>query len=522
MSVSLFATGRARWLSTVALLGVGSVLSSQDIGHRGPSLLGSGPSVGGWPTVTESKPESKVWYNDFQWWGSMWSATARAFNIHRLDRNTLAWVDTGVLVDLRPDSHGDALWDGTKLYIASHEFATGGGKPGAQLLLRRYDYAPATDTYTLDAGFPVTIGDSKSEILVIEKDSLGTVWAVWKQANRVYFAHTLGADTVWSAAAILPANTSNFDNDDICSMVRFGNRIGVMWSDQVSRNFFFTSHVDGAPDSDWSPVEYALPGEADDHLRLEADAGGRVYAIVKNRAGQTKLLVRNTGGWQQYLVCDTGLNVARAVMLLDEPANLVRVFYTVGLTALGGGIYQKSSPLGAIAFEPGLGTAIMQDSSGYLINNPSVTKQNVTSETGFVVLAGNTSKDGTYWFHEVPGVQPPPPPPPPGNGLVLNPISPGTAGVQNTLTVTGATPSALLTFYSGPRQGTTVLTRPGCPSGISLGIARPTLLGSARAKADGTATLRTTPPLSLAGRTLNYQVAEATSCRASNLVSDKL
>jgi hypothetical protein len=116
-------------------------------------LAGAGPSIGS-PSVTESKPESKVWFNDNIWWASLWSPGAQAFHIHRLNRVSHAWVDTGVLVDPRPDSHSDALWDGTKLYIATHEFATAGGRPGDPLVLMRYSYAPATDTYTTDAGFP--------------------------------------------------------------------------------------------------------------------------------------------------------------------------------------------------------------------------------------------------------------------------------------------------------------------------------------------------------------------------------
>ena len=389
-SESFSARGCALWLSAVTLL-AGSAASAQDVGYKGPALLGSGPTTGV-PNVTESKPESKVWHNDGFWWSSMWSDVALQFRIHRLNQATHAWVDTGIKVDSRRDSKSDALWDGTKLYIASHEFSVGPGAPGRALLLMRYSYAPATDTYTLDAGFPLTIGDCRTETLVIDKDSNGKIWAVWKQALRVNYAHSLESDTSWTKPAVLPRCTSDFTNDDICSLVRFGNRIGVLWSDQLLKNFFFTSHLDGAPDTDWSPVETLLPGESDDHLRLEADAAGRVYALVKNKANQTKLLVRSVAGtWQQYLVCEKGLAVTRPSMLLDEPANKVHVFYTVGPDAQGGAIHRKSSALDVISFEPGIGTVIMQDSSGLPINNASTTKQNVTAAMGQVVKIGRAS-----------------------------------------------------------------------------------------------------------------------------------
>src|SRR5262249_29633445 len=155
-------------------------------------------------------------------------------------------------------------------------------------------------------------------------DSTGMLWAVWKLQDRVFFAHSTTSDLDWSTPAILPPCTTNFDNDDICSVIHFGNHIGVMWSDQVQTNFFFTTHLDGAVDSDWTPVETPLPGEADDHINLAADSSGRVYAVVKNQFNQTKLLRRNVGGgWQQFLVVDTGNRVTRARMLLDEASDRI-------------------------------------------------------------------------------------------------------------------------------------------------------------------------------------------------------
>ena len=121
----------------------------------------------------------------------------------------------------------------------------------------------------------------------------------------------------------------------------------MLWSDQLLGSFLFTSHVNGAPDTDWSTTEVLTTGEADDHLRLKADNAGNVYALVKNQLNQTKLFVRSTTGtWAQYLVCDSALDVTRPVMLLDEQAKKIHVFFTVGPNAQGGAIYKKSSALG--------------------------------------------------------------------------------------------------------------------------------------------------------------------------------
>ncbi|NOT31482.1 MAG: hypothetical protein HOP15_13625 [Planctomycetes bacterium] len=499
-------------LGLAALVGLGSALAAQDVGYRGPSLAGSGPSVG-FPSVTGSKPESKLWFHDGSWWGSLWSSTGLAFRIHRLDPLTHAWLDTGVTLDARPDSHGDALWDGTKLYFASHEFAVGVGTPGALLLLSRFSYATATDTYSLDPGFPATIGDSATEALVIDKDSTGMLWAAWKQASRVHFAHSAGSDEVWSKPAILPGNTSDFDTDDICSLIRFSDKIGVMWSDQILNRFFFSTHQDGAPDTDWSPVEEATTDESNDHIHLKADSSGRVFAAVRNGLGEVKLLVRDVAGtWQQHLVTTAPEGFARPIALLDEQARRIHVFATVGPTSLGGAIHRKSSSLDAIAFAPGQGTIAIQDGSGRVVNNPTSTKQNLSSVTGRVVLAANLSTAGNTWHEEVAGV-------PAGNGLLLAPPSPGLPGVLNTFTVTGATPRAVVSFFASPRAGSRLILPLRCPGGIpsALGLPR-ILLRSTRANASGVATVSVLVSTTAAGQTYHFEALEAASCRVSNKV----
>jgi len=499
-------------LFTLASLQSG--VSAQDVGFRGPSLTGSGPNVGN-PSLTESKPQSKLWFNDGSWWGVLWSSSSLAFHIQRLNA-AHAWVDTGVAIDARPDSHSDALWDGAKLYVASHEFATGGGSPGDPILVLRFSYNSATDTYSLDTGFPVTIGDSSTESVVIDKDSTGRLWAVWDQDLRVHVAHTLGSDTAWSAPAILPGSTSDVDSDDLCSVIHFGNKIGVMWSDQVLNQYLFSAHVDGAADTAWSAVEAVTTGESDDHIHLEADAAGRVFAAVKNVANEIKLVVRDGTGWHPFLVSDHAANFTRAIVLLDEQARIIHVFATKRIgTALGGEIHEKTSSLDAIAFGTGEGTTVIHDGSGLIVNSPQSTKQNLTAETGLVVLAANETTAGNYWHHEVAPIVV-------GNGLVLS-VPPWHGGEEQVITVSGATPHGVIGFYVGMRLGSSLITRPSCPGGVAIGLAAPfTRLGTASANLAGVATLRVTAPPTTAGKLFHFQVVEPDSCRASNRVDEVL
>ncbi|MDQ3871847.1 MAG: hypothetical protein M3301_09575, partial [Chloroflexota bacterium] len=153
--------------------------SEVDIGYQDQSSAGSGTAA------TGSKPESKLWWNDGFWWGSLYDAVSGDHHIFKLDGRSQKWVDTGVTLDPRPGSRADTLWDGGHLYVASHQrvnIATA----GQQSLLYRFSYDPARDRYTPDQGFPVSINDYATETLVIEKAGDGTLWATWVQDSHIY------------------------------------------------------------------------------------------------------------------------------------------------------------------------------------------------------------------------------------------------------------------------------------------------------------------------------------------------
>ena len=481
-----------------------SASAAQDAGFEGPSFTGVPRSP------TESKPESKLWFNDGSWWGSLWSVSDQAFQIHRLDQTTHTWMDTGVEIDSRPDSHSDTLWDGSKLYVLTHDFSTTGGAPGDPLLILRFGYDPATDAYTLDADFPVTIADSSSEAAVLAKDSTGTLWAVWIQDLRVHFSHTQGSDTSWSAPAIHPRSTSDVDTDDICSVIRYaGNRIGVLWSDQVEDEYFFSFHADGEEPGVWSPVELAWPGQVDDHIHLAADSAGRVFAALKNASDDIVLAVRTSGAWQQFPVTAGADLFSRPIVLLDEEDRVIHVIAKVGAAVSGGTINRKKSSLDAIGFDLGAGDVIMDDADAPNINDPTSTKQNLDGSTGLVVLAQNATTE-QYWHNEIPGT--------PRGVFFHGPPLPGIAGVDNSITVTGATPKRLVFFLVGHQLGTTQLLQ--CQ--VTLGLARPfQLLGIRRADGNGVATLSVFVPDAVAGMTFHFQALELFSCEPSNVVSEQ-
>jgi len=358
---------------------------------RGQSVGWLGPSYTGVETVpTASTLQSKLWWNDGLWWGCLWSEDAQAYTIHALRITSQTWQDTLVAVDSRPKSLADCLWDGAKLYIASHEYTAGVGSSGHPLKLFRYSYDPRLRHYSLDVGFPTLIGDAKTRALVIDEDAQGRLWAVWVAGLRVWTAHTMDDDLRWSTPTIHPANTSDLDPDDIASVVAFSGHVGVMWSDQVLDRFTFTTHTDGAPTAEWSAVETVLsgPGTARDDFSLRAHRDGRVFAAIHTDAGEVRLAVRSTEEtWSDRLVATDPEDWSRPILLIDEQASRVHVFGMAPQSS--GAIYAKSVSLDTLTLASSVGVPVMRDANAPVIRDVTSTKQALRSETGLVVLASH-------------------------------------------------------------------------------------------------------------------------------------
>ncbi|HEV8280948.1 MAG TPA: Ig-like domain-containing protein, partial [Candidatus Limnocylindrales bacterium] len=370
-----------------------------DLGFEGPSGNGAGTAP------TGAKPEAKLWFNDGSWWASMWDVGTSDFYIWKLNRASETWVRTNTPLDDRSATRADVLWDGTKLYVASHTFSESDGSGVSRLY--RYSYAAATDTYTLDGGFPATINSVRSETLVIDKDSTGTLWATWEQGGQIYANHTTGSDASWDAPLVLPG-AANVNGDDISSLIAFGgNKIGVMWSDQDASpdTMFFAVHVDGQPDTTWSTPEHALIGSglADDHINLKTDPSGNVYAVSKTSlSGSSPLIMflarAATGVWTNYTVATGNDNMTRPILVLDLEHSLFRIYMTHGQA--GGPIVEKTSPMGSISWPSGTGTPVIWDASANDMNNATSTKQNVTAQSGLIVAAfEDTTKH--YWHADI-------------------------------------------------------------------------------------------------------------------------
>jgi hypothetical protein len=374
---------------------------------------------------TGEKPQSKLWFHDGSWWGNLFNNVAGNYHIYRLNRNTQVWEDTGTVVDTRPETKADVLWDGSHLYVASG----GGSDPSGQgtrkaldAVLYRYSYNATTKTYSKDFG-PVTIRTGGAETIVLDKDSTGKLWVTYTQNSKVYVNYSRTSDADWNTTALLlnvSGTNPNVSPDDISTLVAFDGKIGVLWSNQNDGTFYFAYHADGtaaaigATPVNWTGrIVYRQSNAADDHLNiksLQSDSSGNVYAMVKtsyNELGSAQLLLivgrKQSSGydWSVYIESYRQDAQTRPLLLID---NENRDLYVFTSDEGGGNIFYKKTRMDNIQFASGKGTPFMS-AIGFALNNVTSTKQSVNAATGIVVMASHDNESkidssaADYYFH---------------------------------------------------------------------------------------------------------------------------
>jgi len=403
--------GCPRRLLTVAALAVLTAVLAHaapahaDVGFRDFSYSGTSAPTG-------QKPQSKLWFADGIWWGSLFNTSTTDFEIYRLNSTTNAWSSTGTRIDDRASSRADTLWDGSRLYVA-----TAGTSSTSSGRVVRYTYNSSSKSYALDPGFPVTVINGGVEAVVLDKDSTGKIWVTFTQGSKTYVAHSTSDDRTWTAPYVLPVTgASNLTTDDISAVVAYDGQIGVMWSNQNDSAMYFASHRDGDPDGVWSPnTALKLPEYADDHINLrslQADPSGRVFAATKTSLNQPGdpliqlLVLQQNDSWARHTFGRVSDNHTRPMVVIDREHRQLYMF-AASPCCNGGAIYYKQTSLDSISFAPGLGTPFMQSATDTHINNLSSTKQELNARTGLVAIAGDDTTR-TYWHNSIPlGATPP-------------------------------------------------------------------------------------------------------------------
>jgi hypothetical protein len=380
-------------LVVIALvLALGAASAQAQAGYRDFSFTGA-------TAPTAKDPQSKLWFNDGVWWGSLYNTSTGSYHIYRLGWSTQTWSDTGVLVDERDTSRSDVLWDGTKLYVVTA--GTNENNSGHGAKLRRYSYSSATKTYTLDTGFPVTLSSSGSQAVTIAKDTTGKLWIAYTKSYRTYVAYSTTDDRSWATPFQLPVpgNTSAGANGlEEAGIVAYEGKIGVMFSNQNNWAFYLATHTDGDPASAWTQTTVYQANEgSDNHLHIKALAGdpaGRLFALGKTSLNAPtdplyNLFVLGADGtWSRHTVATVADDWTRAQLLIDTEQ---RDIYVLGTSPCcnGGTVYYKKRSLDDLSFRSGKGTPLIESATDTNINDPTSTKQNISSATGLLVVAAD-------------------------------------------------------------------------------------------------------------------------------------
>jgi len=360
---------------------------------------------------TGSKPESKLWFNDGVWWGVLFNSSLQGYDIYRLNRATQTWSDTGTPVDDRAQSTADALWDQAsgKLYIVSNLHVNSAVPTNTSSdwgRLYRYTYNSATQNYIQDPGYPTTITNGREETLTVAKDSKGVLWVTYVESGKVMVNHSLTSQNVWGTPFPLPgsATATSVTSDDIASIIAFGgNRVGVFWSNQKTARDYFAIHLDGNAGTTWLPEETAWGGGvncaglcADDHINLKTDSSGKIYVAAKTSFSVDTdplivlLLRSSTGTWSSSTESLHANGNTRGIVTLDEPHDRLYLFVTS--SEAGGNIVYKSTSMSKPSFvASGQGGIFIDNPTDAHLNNPTSTKQNVSINTGLVVLASDST-----------------------------------------------------------------------------------------------------------------------------------
>ena len=407
-------TTAALMATFIAPLVTHPVAAATDVGYEDGSYSGSAP--------TGREPQSKLWFNDGIWWASMYSSTARAVDIHRLNWATQTWTDTGVRIDERSTSSADTLWDGTKLYIVSavsdQSLSCSPSTSGDRSIrVLRFSYDAGAHTYQLDPGFPVTIGTGGLESVALAEDSTGTIWATWGYPSgshgNVFITHSTADTSQYVTPFVLPLSGANtMDCSDYSAIVAYNGKIGIMWSNQPESAMYFGIHNDGDPDTAWTrSTALSGAGWADNHVNvksLQADAAGQVFAATKtslngdqcppSSANTNQPLIvltfmDGTGGWQRRTFSTAQYCESRPLVVLDQVDRQIYLFATQPAPGTsygsGGSIVYKSTSLDNPNFADGAGTPFIQLAADTSINNVTSTKQPVSGASGLVVIAAD-------------------------------------------------------------------------------------------------------------------------------------
>ncbi|MGH7597104.1 MAG: T9SS type A sorting domain-containing protein [bacterium] len=374
------------------------------------------PGIGGSPISTTTRAgyrksnQSKVFYYNFQWWAIAFEDPENRWYIWKYDGAT--WTkDKGI--DKGLAFHYDVLVDASakKLYmLASHKAST---------KIRRYAYTGSS--WSLESNYPVTLADfpnvdgNNPVSLVLAKN--GDLWIFRVDTNRLQAKRSSDGGKTWSATVDVKTglNTNNGTVDAVAFTQGGMNYVGVAYGEVDSPSpkslFGFLLHKDGDPDNVWNDESSSLTffgiERAINYVNMTVDASNNVHLLTRVVGGangdprNTLYKRSSSGSWSKYKV-----NIApnpgwkAPVLAIDGSSNTLFLMGVHNIDLVG---EYKTCPLGE---EATLDTATVKplfSAPGTAFDNPSSPAAHVSSGSGLMVCAENTTANDIYFRHIILG-----------------------------------------------------------------------------------------------------------------------
>ncbi len=289
--------------------------------------------------------QSKIWTYAGKHWCVL--GTSAGTIIMRLDGTT--WTNVFTLASGN-SIKADIKTVGNVVHILVYK--------GSTSVLYSVEYVDATANYRLWTPRKTRVDftmEASSQTATIDIDATGRMWMVSDGLRDVNVRWSDSPYSVWSAPIKLETNTAT---GDLCAVVALPGKIGVFWSNKVTRRFAFKTHTNGDDPATWSDDEAPASqsalnigtGFAENQFNLKVATSGRLYVSIKtgyNSASNTQLalLVRQTSGnWDAAYPVTVGTGL-RPIVILNETLDVLKVIYT-----LNGTIAYKQSPLYPVSF----------------------------------------------------------------------------------------------------------------------------------------------------------------------------
>jgi hypothetical protein len=346
---------------------------------------------------TQGESQSKLWFHADAWWALLVEPTGRSLRVHELMPDH-SWRPTSAVVNSDVGDVGDALRDGDAVHVVTR-------RSDSSLYYVRLSFDPAARDYRVAPATLVTTRKSDTPA-TIAKDTAGVLWAGYANSTNVVVTRSEDGGLTWGRVQNLATGAAG--TPEAAALVAFGDRVGILWSDQATGSFRFASHRAGDDPNIWTyEVAVTGPTEADNHIsltRVPGEAGDTLMAVIKTgdgdaigdpAAGRIETLIRAPGGgWSTARVSEIADRLNDPVLQVDLTTRTVHVFATHDLF-----IVRKTASLDDLRFAPGIGEVFI-NGGGQQPSDPTTAKQAADSRSGLVVLASDP-RNFTYRHAEL-------------------------------------------------------------------------------------------------------------------------